>query len=157
MLSLLGLFVGAFLAATFLPFSSELMLLTALHTGAHDKWLLVTIASTGNILGAALNWWLGRFLLHWADRQWFPFSKAQLQRASNRFARYGSWSLLFAWVPVIGDPLTFAAGALKVPFVPFLILVSLGKSTRYIFLALTAEATANLAMSPLSIPAIPVF
>lgn len=137
MLTLASLFVGAFLAATLLPFSSEIMLATAIATGDINPWLLIAVAAIGNIAGAALNWWLGRHLLHWADRRWFPFSTDQLVRAQTRFAKYGSWSLLFAWVPVIGDPLTFAAGALKTPFPFFLALVAFGKTARYIAIGLT--------------------
>lgn len=136
MLTLASLFLGAFLAATILPLSSEVMLISALVAGDLNKWALIAVATTGNIAGAALNWWLGRYLLHWADRRWFPFSTEQLERAQTRFAKYGSWSLLFAWVPMIGDPLTFAAGTLKTPFPLFLTLVSIGKTARYAALGL---------------------
>ncbi len=135
MSTLLSLFLGAFLAATILPFSSEVMLATALNAHIHDKWLLVSIATLGNTMGAVVNWGFGRYLLHWSDRAWFPFSRQQLDNASRRFNKYGTWSLLFSWVPVIGDPLTFAAGVLNVRFVVFLPLVAVGKATRYILIA----------------------
>ena len=134
MSTLLSLFLGAFLAATILPFSSEVMLATALTAGQFDEWLLVSVAAFGNTMGALVNWGIGRYLLHWADRAWFPFSQRQLARASGWFNRYGAWSLLFSWVPVIGDPLTFAAGVLKVRFALFLPLVAVGKSLRYMFI-----------------------
>lgn len=135
MTTLVSLFVGAFLAATLLPFSSEVMLVAALVAGDLPAPLLVATAAAGNILGSTVNWALGRFLLTWQDRRWFPFSPQQIETASRRFARYGSWTLLFAFVPVIGDPLTFAAGVLKVPFWRFLVLVSIGKTARYVALA----------------------
>lgn len=131
MTTLAALFFGAFLAATFLPFSSEVLLAAALAEGMHAPWLLVAVASLANTAGAALNWALGRFLLHWQDRRWFPVSPAALARASARFNRYGAWSLLMAWVPVIGDPLTLAAGVLRVPLPLFLVLVGAGKTARY--------------------------
>jgi len=134
MSTLLSLFLGAFLAATILPFSSEVMLATALNAGHFDKWLLVGVATLGNTMGALVNWGIGRYLLHWADRGWFPFSQRQLGQASERFNRYGAWSLLFSWIPVIGDPLTFAAGVLKVRLALFLPLVAAGKCLRYIFI-----------------------
>ena len=96
-----------------------------------DALLLFTIATAGNTLGAVVNWGLGRFCLHWAGRRWFPFSADQLSRAGTRFRRFGLWSLLFAWVPVIGDPLTFAAGVMRVRFLPFALLVGIGKAARY--------------------------
>lgn len=134
MSTLFSLFLGAFLAATILPFSSEVMLVAALNAGNYDKWVLVAVATFGNTLGALVNWGIGRYLLHWADRRWFPFSQPQLARASEQFNRYGAWSLLFSWIPFIGDPLTFAAGVLKVRFGLFLPLVAVGKSLRYIFI-----------------------
>ncbi len=132
MSTLISLLLGAFLAATILPFSSEVMLATALTSGQFDTWLLVAVAAFGNTVGAVVNWWIGRYLLHWSDRRWFPFSQRQLEKASERFNRFGTWSLLFAWVPIIGDPLTFAAGVLKVRFALFLPLVAIGKTLRYV-------------------------
>ncbi|WP_085907629.1 YqaA family protein [Kiloniella majae] len=134
MFTLLSLFLGAFLAATILPFSSEIMLAAALNSGEYQTWLLVLIATTGNTLGAIVNWWLGIYLLHWSDRKWFPFSTKQLDQASECFRKYGTLSLLLAWVPVVGDPLTFAAGVLRVRFILFLPLVFIGKGLRYIFI-----------------------
>ncbi|SDU12721.1 YqaA family protein [Stappia sp. ES.058] len=130
-----SLFLGAFLAATLLPFSSEVMLIAALAAGDFPPSVVVATATAGNILGSALNWLVGRFLLSWQEHRWFPFTPAQIESASVRFSRYGSWSLLFAFLPVVGDPLTFAAGLLKVPFWRFLILVSIGKTARYAALA----------------------
>lgn len=134
MITILSLFLGAFLAATILPFSSEVMLVTVLKAGQVPVMWLLTAASLGNILGAALNWWLGRYMLHWTGRRWFPFSQKQVDNASVCFNKYGTWSLLFAFVPIIGDPLTFVAGMLRVKFPLFLLLVSIGKIGRYLFL-----------------------
>ena len=135
MSTLISLLLGAFLAATILPFSSEVMLAAALTSGQFDTWLLVMIAAFGNTMGAVVNWGIGRYLLHWSDRRWFPFSQRQLEIASERFNRFGVWSLLFAWMPIIGDPLTFAAGVLKVRFALFLPLVAIGKALRYVVIA----------------------
>jgi membrane protein YqaA with SNARE-associated domain len=137
MMTLGSLFLGAFLAATLLPFSSEVMLVAALVAGEIPPALLVAAAAAGNILGSLVNWTLGRFLLNWQHRRWFPFSPAQIDKASHRFSRYGSWSLLFAFLPVVGDPLTFVAGMLKVPLWRFTLLVSIGKIARYTALAAT--------------------
>ncbi len=126
-----GLFLTAFLAATLLPLSSEAVLAALGNADGFDIALLFAVATLGNTLGAVVNWALGRFCLHWASRRWFPFSEDQLKRAGERFRHYGIWSLLFAWVPVVGDPLTFAAGVLRVRFLPFVILVGIGKGARY--------------------------
>ncbi len=127
-----GLFLTAFLAATLLPLSSEAVLAALSQARGFDVALLLAIATLGNTLGAVVNWALGRFCLKWHDRKWFPFTEDQLARAGARFRRYGLWSLLFAWVPVVGDPLTFAAGVLKVRVLPFVVLVALGKGGRYV-------------------------
>ncbi|MFC6686630.1 YqaA family protein [Jhaorihella thermophila] len=131
MTTLTALAVTAFLAATILPFSSEALLAAALAAGDTDPHLAIAVAAMANTAGAVLNWWLGRYLLHWQDRRWFPFSPDQLSRASDRFNRYGTWSLLLSWVPLIGDPLTFAAGTLRVPLTLFFPLVAIGKTARY--------------------------
>jgi len=138
--SLVGVFFSAFLAATILPFSSEIVLAAFYAAGGGDAVLLWSVASLGNVLGAVVNWALGRYVLHWQGRRWFPFSADQLSRAEAWFARYGTWSLLLAWVPLIGDPLTFAAGILRVNLWLFLILVTLGKAGRYAVVIWAAEA-----------------
>ncbi len=130
-----SLFVSAFLAATVLPMSSEAVLSALVVGDGFDLWLLIALASIGNTLGAVVNWLLGRYCLRWRDRKWFPVSAAALERASRWFSRYGVFSLLFAWLPVVGDPLTFVAGILRVRFALFLVLVALGKTARYVAVA----------------------
>ena len=134
-----GLFLSALLAATVLPFSSEAVLVGLMAAGGYDMIWLWFLASLGNVLGAAVNWGLGRFCLRWQDRRWFPVDKEKLDRAGRWFSRYGVWSLLLAWVPIIGDPLTFAAGVLRVNFWLFLLLVSIGKAGRYAVVILAAQ------------------
>ncbi len=134
MTTLISLFFGALLAATILPFSSELMLIAALKTGEISTGTLVFVATLGNVLGALVNWIIGNFLIHFAGHKYFPFNQKQIDKASARFNKYGFWSLLLAWVPIIGDPLTLIAGALKVPLPIFLLLVTIGKAARYAFI-----------------------
>jgi membrane protein YqaA with SNARE-associated domain len=89
------------------------------------------VASVGNILGSVLNYWLGRVALHYQDRKWFPVSRTALDKSQHWFARWGQWAVLLAWMPVIGDPITVAAGVMRMDFIRFLILVSLSKTLRY--------------------------
>ena len=91
-------------------------------------------AIIGNTAGSVFNWWLGRYARHFETRRWFPFTPADIEKASARFARFGAASLLLAWLPLIGDPLTFVAGLLRVPFSVFLPLVAIGKAARYVVL-----------------------
>ncbi len=133
----LSLFVAAFLAATLLPLSSE-ALLAALIYQHYSLPLLWIVATLGNTLGSCVNWYLGKQCLHLQQKKWFPFSQAQINNAQARFKKYGHWSLLFAWVPVIGDPLTFFAGIMRISFCRFLILVFCGKAIRYLLIILLA-------------------
>lgn len=126
-----GLFGTAFLSATILPFSSEALLAGLVASEAYSSFGLLIAASLGNTLGSVTNWALGRFCLRWQGKRWFPISEAALNRASSWYRRFGVWSLLLSWVPVIGDPLTLAAGVFKTPFLLFLILVALAKTARY--------------------------
>jgi membrane protein YqaA with SNARE-associated domain len=129
--SYIGLFVSAFLAATFFPASSEVVLTGLAATGEFDSGWLLVVASTGNTLGSVVNWLLGRFCLLWKDRPWFPAKPTTLDRAAAWFNRYGVWSLLLSWMPIIGDPITLVAGLLKVQFWKFLVLVAVAKTIRY--------------------------
>jgi membrane protein YqaA with SNARE-associated domain len=130
------IFASAFLAATIVPFYSEIIVATELVSNPQDWFLIWMIASFGNTLGAAVNWALGRYLLHFQQRKWFPFKPDQLKRSQKWFQKYGIWSLLLAWAPVGGDALTFIAGVMRVKFLIFFILTFIGKSARYLFVIL---------------------
>jgi len=129
-----GLFMAALLAATIVPMQSEAVLVGLLLTGDYPVALLLAVASCGNILGAALNWWLGRFLERFRHRTWFPVSEHRLIQAQGWYQRYGKWSLLLSWMPIIGDPLTVVAGVMREPFPVFLLLAGSAKVGRYLVL-----------------------
>lgn len=130
-----GLFLVAFLAATVLPAQSEAGLAGLLLSGDFSPVLLIVVASLGNTLGAVVNWGLGRGIDRFIGRRWFPVKPEALERASRWYRRYGKWSLLLSWAPFIGDPLTVVAGVLREPIVPFLLLVALAKTGRYLVVA----------------------
>lgn len=130
------LFICAFGAATLLPLQSEAVLLTFLFEGQHTAWLLIAVASLGNILGSCVNWWLGFKIEHYKDKKWFPVSQQQMFKAQAKYRKYGYWSLLLSWVPIIGDPITLIAGLLKENFARFLMMVSIAKIGRYLFIYL---------------------
>ncbi|MGB1139885.1 MAG: YqaA family protein [Halioglobus sp.] len=129
----LGLFFSAFLAATLVPAYSEVLFVALLGAG-HDPLALWLWATAGNTLGSAVNWGLGRYLLKFQDRKWFPFRDTGLATAQQWFQKYGVWSLLFAWLPVGGDALTFVAGVMRVRFPLFFVLTAIGKGGRYAIL-----------------------
>jgi membrane protein YqaA with SNARE-associated domain len=130
----IGLFFSAFLSATILPSFSEVVVGTMAALGTYKLLWLLGVASVGNTLGSVVNWIMGRYLYRFRDRRWFPISSNSVDRAAETFNRWGLWSLLLAWVPVIGDPLTLVAGLLRVGFPVFLILVAISKTARYALL-----------------------
>ena len=136
----LSLFAAAFAAATLLPMQSEALL--AYHASNPGLSLagLVGVATAGNVLGATVNGYCGRFLRRFQDRRWFPVSPDAMRRAETRYHRDGRWSLLASWVPVIGDPLTVIAGALREPLGSFLAIVTVAKAARYLVVVAAALA-----------------
>ena len=127
----LSLFSISFLAATILPLSSELMLAGLIAKSNYDSLLLLIVASFGNVLGSVFNWTLGFYSRNLSTKKWFPFKDEQIEKSSKWFNKFGIWSLLFAWLPIIGDPLTLVSGLLRVKFINFVILVTIGKVFRY--------------------------
>lgn len=134
MLSLIILFLSAFGAATLLPLQSEAVLIGMLHQSQHPAAVLILIASIGNILGSCVNWYLGFYIERYKDKNWFPVSEKKLNQAQNTYQKYGFWSLLLSWTPVIGDPITLISGLMKENFWRFLLLVSIAKTGRYLFI-----------------------
>lgn len=129
-----GLFLSALGAATLLPMQSEAVLVGLL-LGGRPVLLLLFVASLGNTLGGLVNWALGRGIERFRHRRWFPVSEAALTRAQGWYSRWGKWSLLLSWMPIIGDPLTLAAGVMRERFVTVLVLVAIAKTGRYAVLA----------------------
>ncbi|WP_281991803.1 YqaA family protein [Sulfitobacter geojensis] len=140
MIAYAGLFASALVAATLLPMQSEAVLVALIVQGDHPVALLLIVATVGNVLGSVINWALGRFLLRFKHKRWFPASDTQLAQAQGWYQRYGRWSLLGSWLPVIGDPITVVAGIMREPLLSFVFLVALAKGVRYLFLAQLALA-----------------
>ncbi len=135
----LTLFAASFFAATIIPAQSEAVLFGLLTTGTFSTAMLVTVASFGNILGSCVNWLLGRFITRFEGRKWFPVRREKINKAEIWYRRYGRWSLLLSWVPVIGDPLTVVACVLREPFPIFLLFVTVAKVARYIVIVLLQQ------------------
>ncbi len=129
-----ALFLLSFLASTLVPLGSEWLLAVLLINGL-DPSIVVAVATVGNSCGAlttyAIGLWGGPFLVQRVLR----FSPESQQRSEYYFTRYGSWTLLFSWVPILGDPLCLVGGVLRTGFWRFIILVSVGKFIRYLVVA----------------------
>ncbi|WP_312895278.1 YqaA family protein [Rhizobium laguerreae] len=130
-----GLFVAALIAATIFPAQSEAVLLGLILSGDYSVVALTAVASVGNILGAVVNWLLGRGLEQLKDKRWFPIRPDKLVHAQRWYQRYGKWSLLASWVPFVGDAITVVAGVMKEPLPIFILLVGIAKTARYGILA----------------------
>lgn len=130
------LFISAFGAATLLPLQSEAVLIALLVQAKHSALILIVVATIGNVLGSCVNWYLGLKIEKFKDKKWFPVSAKKMQKAENIYQKYGFWSLLLSWTPVIGDPITLIAGLMKENFWRFLFIVTLAKAGRYIVLYL---------------------
>ncbi len=138
-----GLFLIAFAAATLLPAQSEATLVALLAVGTYSPTLLVAVASLGNVLGSVTNWLVGRGVDRFRDRKWFPVGPEKLDKAVGWYGRWGRWTLLLSWAPLVGDALTVAAGVLREPLWSFLVLVSIAKTGRYVALAMITLGVAG--------------
>ena len=135
LLALLGLFATCLAAGSVVPIPSEAAFVALLLGSDFAPWTLVVIATAGNVTGSSVNWLIGRGAARLAGRRWFPVSEAGLDRGRAWYHRYGRWSLLMSWVPIVGDPLTITAGVMREPFWSFLLIVSIAKFARYGVLA----------------------
>lgn len=131
MMTYISMFLSALSSATLLPGSSEVLLSSLVVSGSSVITLLWAAATIGNVLGSCVNYWLGMHIMNYQDRRWFPVSQGQIEKAQKTFDRYGVYSLLFAWLPIVGDPLTVVGGIFKVRLATFIVLVTIGKGLRY--------------------------
>ena len=133
-----ALFVLSFLAATLLPLGSEWLLLTLVLKG-QSVTPLVLVATIGNVLGAIVTYSIGRWGAEFLQKKVLRLDDRQAERATQLYTRYGPVSLLFAWLPIVGDPLCLAAGLLNLSPLRFLLPVTIGKLGRYLFIALLSS------------------
>ncbi len=136
---LAGMFAAAFGAATILPFQSEIVFVGLQLGSSVPLWLLLCVASLGNILGSLINYAIGLGVERFRGRRWFPATEGQLDRAQDWYRRWGVWSLLLSWAP-FGDAITLVAGILRTRLWVFLLLVGIAKTGRY---GVLAAATAG--------------
>ncbi|MCZ2720687.1 DedA family protein [Marinomonas sp. 15G1-11] len=127
----LNLAVVAFVSATILPLGSEVLFLYYLNDANLSASFLWLVACIFNTLGSVVNFWLGKYCRKFENSRWFYVKLDKLYYAERCFLRYGYWSLLFCWLPIIGDGISLIAGIFKTPLRLFIPLVFIGKSARY--------------------------
>ena len=138
MLPSLGtLALSAFLAATFLPGTTEVVLTGLILAADIELWLLIAVASTFNVLGSVVNYAIGRFLERFDGSRLMPVSRQRLDQARRWFDRWGVWALLLSWVPFVGDAFPVLAGFMRVSPWKAFPLIAIGKTARFVVLGLT--------------------
>jgi membrane protein YqaA with SNARE-associated domain len=125
-----ALFVTAFVSATLAPGSSEAVLAWLVAQTGHDPLWLLVVATAGNTLGAVSTWLLGRLAALGYPLE--HFMKDRSDKALALVQRWGTWSLLLSWLPIVGDGLCLAAGWLRLPFLACLVAIIAGKLLRYV-------------------------
>ncbi len=135
---LVGLFFASILASTLVPFGSEWLLIALISQGCDTNQAVIT-ATAGNYLGACITYWIGLTGSAYLIKNIFKIKPESVNRAKNHYGRYGSWCLLFSWLPVIGDPLCLVSGSLRLHFGKFSLLVFAGKLARYLTVALLTK------------------
>ncbi|MCQ6961826.1 YqaA family protein [Methanolobus chelungpuianus] len=133
----MSLFITSFLASTVLPIGSEALVILLIRSG-YDLPVVVLVATTGNYLGACTTYYIGLKGRTGVIEKYLSISRKDLEKADRWFTRYGSYALLFTWVPLIGDAITASGGLLKLNFRIFSIYVFIGKFARYLVLAYIA-------------------
>ncbi len=137
-MSYIIIFIISTLSATILPLSSEATLIYYLEDGKNSLYLLF-FAGLGNTIGSIINYFIGIKGIGWLIKS-KKISKSRLQKSQNIFNKYGKYSLLLSWLPIIGDPLTLMAGALKFNLKLFIIMVAISKFGRYSIIILGYNA-----------------
>lgn len=129
-----GLFLGAFLAATVIPFSSDVLLVALIAAGG-DPVITVIAATAGNWLGGLTSFglgWLGKW--EWIEK-WFHVDQNKIEQHAEKIAKWGSWLALFTWAPIIGDVMAIGLGFYKVNFKSAALFMLIGKCARYVMWA----------------------
>ncbi len=125
----------AFVSATLLPGSSEVVLAGILASGTTTTTAAIIAATLGNTLGSMVNWAIGRYFAHFREAKWFPVKPQKYQQYEQWYQKWGIWSLLLSWAPIIGDPLTVLAGVARTPLLVFVPVVLVAKLARYLVVA----------------------
>lgn len=129
-LGLIGLFIGTFLAATVLPFSSDALYLAILAATKDPAGCLI-YGTLGNWLGGVTTYFLGRLAKwSWLEKA-FKIKEETLQKQKVKIDRYGVWLALVSWVPFVGDVIALALGFYKTPAVWTILLLLVGKAARF--------------------------
>jgi len=128
-----GMLAAAFLAGSFLPFSSEAVMVALLGAGL-DEWGLILYGTIGNVLGSVVNYFVGRLgRLNWIER-WLHVKKKDLDRAQRFMAGRGAWMGFFAFLPILGSAITILLGLMRANIPVTFFSITIGKLLRYVLL-----------------------
>lgn len=130
---LFGLFCGTFLAGSIIPFPSEALVIGTYEISSHF-WMILLIATAGNLLGGLTNYWIGYKSNSEGLKKKFKLNQQRIDRWEKRLSKWGVWLGLLSWVPFIGDPMVGVLGFFRVKIVPLAIMMAIGKFVRYFLL-----------------------
>lgn len=134
----LGLFAVCFSAATLIPLGSEIFVTTMVLSG-YNPWIIFTVSTTGNTLGSIINYYVGKYGTDFILSRYIKVDSEKRRKMEMVYLKWGSPALFFAWVPIIGDPLTVAAGGFKLKLHIFVLWVVSGKAFRYALVIMAAH------------------
>lgn len=134
-LGLIGLFIGTFLAATIVPFPSEITVIGAYEVGLPITQVLI-VATAGNLLGGLTNYFIGYFSHSERLITRFKLNQNKIDQWERRLGRWGSYLGLISWLPFVGDPMVAVLGFFRVKFFPLAFMMLIGKFTRYAVLTM---------------------
>ena len=133
-----GMLIAAFLAGSFFPFSSEVVMLGLLAAGL-DPWLLLAYGTIGNVMGSLFNYSIGRMgKLDWVEK-YLHVKRSKLERAEHFMGNHGAWIGFFSFIPILGSAITIILGYTRANFLYSLVSITLGKFIRYWLLVFGAE------------------
>jgi len=127
----IGMFVCAYIAGSFLPFSSEAVLIALLATTSVNPWSTLISASAGNILGSMTNYYIGTKGNVDKIARWFHVNPARLRKVKIWTAKYGGWMGFLTFLPIIGTLISLSLGLLKCNLFTVFMTTSVGKFVRY--------------------------
>lgn len=135
-----GMALAAFLAGTFIPFSSEAVMGALLVSSGMDPMLTVLSGTLGNVAGSMVNYYIGTFASVETISKWLKVKEKRLNQAKSYVDKYGYWMGLLAWLPLLGSAISIALGILRANVLGVFLTTTAGKLGRYLVVAYSVMA-----------------
>ena len=136
----IGMCLAAFLAGTFVPFNSEVVMAALIATTSMDPWITVISGTIGNVAGTIFNYYIGRIWDVQTISKWMRIKEKRLVRTKNYVENKGSWIAMFTFLPIFGSAIAIALGILRANVWGVTFFSFIGKFSRYILVVLSVKA-----------------